>query len=196
MRIVFSLMVAAALVLTSCSPVPKTTESMKVLEAEVQETIVLFEKEDPGIRRFFEQSAGYAVLPKVFKGALWIGGAYGKGLVYQNEKLIGYCNMSQATLGFSFGGDFLREIIFFRTQADLDRFKSGEYTFSAQATAGGLTAAQAAKADYKDGMAVFCYGRFRADGRRFHRRPEIRVCAAPQSLTPTDFVQNKTQCRF
>ncbi|NLK41031.1 MAG: hypothetical protein GX298_03115 [Planctomycetes bacterium] len=155
MRIVFSLMVAAALVLTSCSPVPKTTESMKVLEAEVQETIVLFEKEDPGIRRFFEQSAGYAVLPKVFKGALWIGGAYGKGLVYQNEKLIGYCNMSQATLGFSFGGEFFREIIFFRTQADLDRFKSGEYTFSAQATAVALTAGAAAKADYKDGMAVF-----------------------------------------
>jgi lipid-binding SYLF domain-containing protein len=155
MRIVFNLMVAASLVLTSCSPVPKTTESMKVLEAEVQETIVLFEKEDPGIRRFFEQSAGYAVLPKVFKGALWIGGAYGKGLVYQNEKLIGYCNMSQATLGFSFGGEFFREIIFFRTQADLDRFKSGEYTFSAQATAVALTAGAAAKADYKDGMAVF-----------------------------------------
>ncbi len=148
-------LMTAAILMASCSSVPKTTESMDVLEAEVEETVALFLKQDPGIRRFFEQSAGYAVLPKVFKGALWVGGAYGRGLVYENERLVGYCNMSQATLGFSFGGEFFREIIFFRTPSDVNRFKTGEFTLSAQATAVALTAGAAAKADYKDGMAVF-----------------------------------------
>jgi lipid-binding SYLF domain-containing protein len=63
--------------------------------------------------------------------------------------------MGQATLGFSFGGEFYREIIFFRQQQDLDRFTTGEYTFSAQVTGTAITAGAAAKVDYKDGMAVF-----------------------------------------
>ncbi len=148
-------MAVALLLLAGCSPVPRSAESMDVMEAQVAETINLFKERDPGIQRFFDQSAGYAVLPRVTKGAFWIGGAYGKGLVYENDRLIGYCNMSQATLGFSFGGEYFREIIFFRTANDLRRFKRDEYTLSAQATAVAITAGAAAKADYKDGMAVF-----------------------------------------
>ena len=63
--------------------------------------------------------------------------------------------MSQATLGFTFGGEYFREIIFFRDKEDLDKFKAEEYTFSAQVTGVALSAGAAAKADYKAGMAVF-----------------------------------------
>ena len=38
---------------------------------------------------------------------------------------------------------------------DLDRFKSGDFTFSAQVTGVALSAGAAAKADYQRGMAVF-----------------------------------------
>lgn len=138
-----------------CSPVPSRRETKEVLEAEVTEAIAMFKEMDPGIQRFFDQSAGWAVMPKIFKGAFWVGGAYGKGLLYENGRLSGYCSMSQATVGFSFGGEFFREIIFFRDRADVEKFKSEEYTFSAQATAVAVTAGAAAKADYKDGMAVF-----------------------------------------
>ncbi len=150
------LMVAAIGVMgVSCATVPKTEEARDVLSAEVAETIAALKAKDPSIDRFFEKSYGYAVLPKVFKGAFWVGGAHGKGLVYEQGKKVGYCSMSQATLGFSFGGEFFREIIFFRDEADLDKFRWGEYTFSAQATAVALSAGAAAKADYKAGMAVF-----------------------------------------
>jgi lipid-binding SYLF domain-containing protein len=63
--------------------------------------------------------------------------------------------MKQATLGFSLGGEYFREIIFFRDKTDLDAFRAEEYTFSAQATGVAATAGAAAKADYKSGMAVF-----------------------------------------
>jgi hypothetical protein len=56
---------------------------------------------------------------------------------------------------FVSAANFFREIIFFRDRADVEKFKSEEYTFSAQATAVAVTAGAAAKADYKDGMAVF-----------------------------------------
>ena len=146
-----SLMVAGI----GCATVPKTEEARDVLSAEVAQAVAALKVKDPSIDRFFEKSYGYAVLPKVFKGAFWVGGAHGKGLVYEKGRKVGYCSMSQATLGFSFGGEFFREIIFFRDAADLDRFCWGEFTFSAQATAVALSAGAAAKADYKSGMAIF-----------------------------------------
>lgn len=138
-----------------CSTVPEKKESRDVLSAEVKEAIALFKSEDPTIQSFFDNAYGYAVLPRVTKGAFWIGGAYGRGEVFERGRKIGYTGLSQATIGFSFGGEFFREIIFFREKQDLDRFRTGEFTFSAQATATAVTVGAAAKADYKDGMAVF-----------------------------------------
>jgi lipid-binding SYLF domain-containing protein len=138
-----------------CSTAPEKPESKAVLSAEVNEAIAVFKSKDPGIQQFFDNSYGYAVLPKVFKGAFIAGGAYGKGEVYEQGEIVGYCSMSQATLGFSFGGEYFREIIFFKEKNDLDVFKMEEYTFSAQVTAVAATAGAAAKADYKSGMAVF-----------------------------------------
>lgn len=148
-------MASVMVVGVGCSTVPKTEEARDVLSAEVAQAVAALKRKDPSIEQFFEKSYGYAVLPKVFKGAFWVGGAHGKGLVYEQGKRIGYCSMSQATLGFSFGGEFFREIIFFRDVEDLDRFRWGEFTFSAQATGVALSAGAAAKADYKAGMAVF-----------------------------------------
>lgn len=142
-------------VICGCSTVPEQKESKAVLTAEVEEAIAIFKKKDPGIKTFFKDSYGYAVLPRVFKGAFWVGGARGKGEVYEKGKFVGYCSMSQATLGFSFGGEYFREIIFFRDKKDLDEFRTEEYTFSAQVSGVVVTAGAAAKADYKDGMAVF-----------------------------------------
>jgi lipid-binding SYLF domain-containing protein len=149
------MIVCVAIVLAGCATAPEKPEAKLVLSAQVNEAISIFKDKDPQIERFFKQSYGYAVLPKVFKGAFWVGGAYGRGQVYEKDTMIGYCDMSQATLGFSFGGEYFREIVFFRDKADLDQFKAEEYTFSAQVTGVAVTAGAAAKADYKAGMAVF-----------------------------------------
>jgi lipid-binding SYLF domain-containing protein len=144
-----------AIMLASCAIAPEKPEAKAVLSAESNEAIAIFKDKDPDIQRFFDKSYGYAVLPKVFKGAFLVGGAYGKGEVYEQGKMVGYCSMSQATLGFSFGGEYFREIIFFRDKNDLDVFKTEEFTFSAQITGVAATIGAAAKADYQAGMAVF-----------------------------------------
>jgi lipid-binding SYLF domain-containing protein len=144
-----------AIVLAGCAIAPEKPEAKAVLSAKVNEAIAIFKEKDHDIQRFFDKSYGYAVLPKVFKGAIWVGGAYGKGEVYEQGKMVGYCSMSQATLGISLGGEYFREIVFFKEKNDLDVFKTEEYTFSAQVTGVAATIGAAAKADYKSGMAVF-----------------------------------------
>jgi lipid-binding SYLF domain-containing protein len=150
-----TVILTVSLFFAGCSAAPEKPEGQAVLSSQVSEAIAVFKDKDPSIDKFFKKSYGYAVLPKVFKGAVLLGGAYGKGEVYEAGQMGGYCDMSQATIGFSFGGEYFREIIFFKDKSDLDRFKADEYTFSAQATGVALTAGAAAKADYKSGMAVF-----------------------------------------
>ena len=45
-------------------------------------------KVDPGLKKFFDDSAGYAIFPNVGKGGFIIGGASGNGVLYQGLSLI------------------------------------------------------------------------------------------------------------
>jgi len=155
MKKAISCILLSAFIMAGCATAPERPESKAVLSSQVNEAVAIFKTRDPSIDKFFTQSYGYAIFPKVGKGAIWIGGAFGRGEVFEQGKMVGYSSLSQATLGFSLGGEFFREIIFFREKPDLERFRFGEYTFAAQATGVALSEGVAAKADYKDGMAVF-----------------------------------------
>ena len=143
------------LITCGCEVEPKKPEDKADLSSDVAEAVALMKAKDPSIQKFFDKSYGYAVLPKIFKAALLAGGAYGKGEVYEQGVMVGYCDMKQISGGASIGGEFYREIVFFKDKKDLDKFKGDEYTFSAQATALVIVWGAAAKADYKDGMAAF-----------------------------------------
>ncbi len=149
------LLLCVASVGMGCATRPETPASRNLLTAEVQEAIALFKVRDPGIQAFFDRSYGYAVLPRVAKGAWVVGGAFGQGEVFAGGVKVGYCSVSQASVGFSFGGQYFREIIFFRDKLDLNRFTVGDFAFSGQVNAVAITAGAAAKSDYQDGMAVF-----------------------------------------
>jgi lipid-binding SYLF domain-containing protein len=138
-----------------CEVEPKKPEGKAELSSDVDEAIALFKAKDKSIQKFFDESYGYAVLPKIFKVAFLAGGAYGKGEVYEQGVMIGYCDMKHISGGGSIGGEFYREIIFFRDKKDLEKFKGDEFTFSAQAKAVAIVWGAAATTKYKDGVAVF-----------------------------------------
>src|SRR4051812_45560916 len=71
----------------------------------VEATLKRLEKKDPGLRQFLKEAYGYAVFPSVGKASLVVGGAYGRGAVFERGKLIGYATISQMTLGVQIGGD-------------------------------------------------------------------------------------------
>lgn len=132
----------------------KPKEEGKV-DSDVVESINQFKQRDPGLQRFFDQAYGYAVFPTVGKGAIGVGGAYGKGQVFERKKLIGTSKLVQLTIGFQWGGQAYSELVFFQNKAALDRFKSGNLEFSAQASAVAITLGASATADYENGVAVF-----------------------------------------
>ena len=82
-------------------------DSTNKMELDVKLAILNIMAKDPTIEAWFENSAGYAVFPKVGKGGFIIGGAFGRGLVIVNEQVEGYTSLSQATIGFQIGGQGL-----------------------------------------------------------------------------------------
>ncbi|NNF95391.1 MAG: hypothetical protein HKM94_00500, partial [Halobacteria archaeon] len=124
-------------------------------EKKARETIAQFKKKDPKLKAFFDKAYGYAVFPTVGKGAIGIGGAHGKGVVFRGGKAIGSTSLTQVTIGFQLGGQAYSEIIFFKDKRTLDNFKAGNFEVGAQASAVAATAGAAANADYEKGVAIF-----------------------------------------
>ena len=114
-----------------------------------------FVNSDGLMKNLFANAHGYVIFPNVGKGGLGIGGAAGNGAVYEKGILIGMAKMKQVTIGFQWGGQAYREVIFFESKADLDRFKENKFEFSAQASAVAVTAGAAANVKYKDGVMIF-----------------------------------------
>ena len=121
-----------------------------------RQTVRLFQKTDPSLEVFFEEAYGYAVFPDVYKGGiLLLGGARGEGYVFEQGRLIGRSSITQLNFGPQLGGQAFSEIIFFRTQSDLEDFKKGNYELSAQASAVAVNGGVAAKSEYSNGVAIF-----------------------------------------
>jgi lipid-binding SYLF domain-containing protein len=116
---------------------------------------------------FFKKSYGYAVFPTIGKGGLGIGGAHGKGRVFVGGKHVGNSSMTQVTIGWQIGGQAFSQIIFFEDAVAFDNFTSGNFEFSAQATAVLITAGASAEANTGGGMAAGVSGG-RNDARTAH----------------------------
>ena len=121
----------------------------------IQKTIDTMLVRDPDLQRFFDSAHGYAVFPTVGKGAIGIGGAHGKGEVFEGGRLIGRSSVTQLTIGLQLGGQAYSEIIFFKDRDTLVDFKNGNFELSAQASAVAITAGASKDASYDRGVAVF-----------------------------------------
>jgi len=125
------------------------------LMADCDEAKAGFIKTDSLMSHLFDSSPGYVIFPNVGKGAIGVGGAAGNGILYEKGNAGGMASMKQVSVGFQFGGQAYREVIFFENQAAIDRFKQNKFEFSAQASAVAVTAGAAANVKYRDGVMVF-----------------------------------------
>jgi lipid-binding SYLF domain-containing protein len=126
------------------------------VQAQSQQAIANFKAKDTSLATFFANSAGYAVFPDVGKGGLIVGGAHGKGMVYEKGgNPIGKATMSQASIGAQVGGQTFAQVIFFQTPAALADFKSGKFEMSTDVSAVAVKEGASTQANYKNGVAVF-----------------------------------------
>ena len=146
---------AGLLALAACSTAPATTEGKMELRHSSADALALAQNNDPSLRDLIRKSAGFAVFPSVGKGAIGIGGAYGKGDLYQNGAVVGYCDITQGSIGFALGGQAYTEILVFETPDAVEIFKNGNFRFDAQATAVALKSGAGANAKFANGVAVF-----------------------------------------
>jgi lipid-binding SYLF domain-containing protein len=150
----FFLLIPGFFIISFSSVAQKSSKDKKVV-ADAGEAKADFIKTDGLMSSLFNNAYAYVIFPNVGKGAVGIGGATGNGAVYQNGKLIGMAKMTQVTIGFQWGGQAYREVIFFENKEALDRFKEDKIEFSAQASAVAATAGASANAKYVDGVMIF-----------------------------------------
>ena len=145
----------ASMYLSGCATAPRTEVERERLADNAQTAIREFTEKDPGMTELFDNAYGYAIFPNVGRGGAGVGGAYGRGVVYERGRMIGYCDLSQGDIGFQFGGQAYRQVIFFKDERALNRFTRGQLAFAAQASAVAATAGASADADFSDGVLVF-----------------------------------------
>ncbi len=114
-----------------------------------------FIKEDALMKALFDKAYGYVIFPNVGKGGLGVGAASGNGVVYERKMMVGMASLSQVTIGFQAGGQAYREVIFFESKKEMDRFKESKFEFAAEVSAVAVTAGASANAKYTSGVMVF-----------------------------------------
>ncbi|HXB94133.1 MAG TPA: lipid-binding SYLF domain-containing protein [Puia sp.] len=110
---------------------------------------------DSLMQNLFNNAYGYVVFPSIGKGAFGVGGASGRGTVFEKGAVIGKAKMTQVTIGFQVGGQAYREVVFFQEKSALDRFKENNVEFSAQVSAVAAKSGASGNAKYTDGILIF-----------------------------------------
>ena len=116
-------------------------------------------KKISSLKPYFKKARGYAVFPNIGKAGFGVGGARGKGEVFEKDNVIGSTTLTQVSIGFQLGGQAFSQIIFFKDKKSLNRFTEGNFEFGASASAALISEGANASADYSDGVAVLTFSK-------------------------------------
>ena len=141
--------------LVGCAAAPKEPAERVELQANAEQTLAELKQADQSLDGVLDDAAGYAVFPTIGKGGLIIGGGYGRGTLFEDGRVTGYTDMTQAAIGALIGGQSFTELVVFKTPETLSNFKKGNFTFGANASAIALNKGAAAATEFKDGVAIF-----------------------------------------
>ncbi|MBP0903696.1 YSC84-related protein [Mariniflexile gromovii] len=153
MKTLKKLMIACVTLIT-VTAVAQTNKDKEIM-ADAQKAKSTLIAKDAGLEKFFKNASGYAIFPNVGKGGLIVGGASGNGVVYENGTAIGMTSLKKINIGLQAGGQAVIEVIFFETDAALEKFKQGNYEFSAEASAVIAEEGKSEHVGYSDGVMVF-----------------------------------------
>ena len=157
---VIAVLISFMTISEGCSTAPKSDGDRTAVKMNAAETLKLFKFTDPSLEDNLNKAAGYAVFPGITKGGAGVGGAHGYGVVYdKTHKQVGWCDVSQGTIGLQLGGQSFSELILFEDEYAMERFRRGEFALAAQASAVAAASGAAATAKYKDGVMVFTMAR-------------------------------------
>jgi lipid-binding SYLF domain-containing protein len=135
-----------------CATAPKTTSEQGGLEARANATIDEMSAHDPDLRGALSSAAGYAVFPDIGKAGAGVGGAFGRGVLYQNGRPSGFVKVEQGSVGAQLGAQTFAEVLILSDAPTVERLKRGELAAGADAGAVALTAGALAHAQLGNGV--------------------------------------------
>jgi lipid-binding SYLF domain-containing protein len=153
-KMTFIALVAGAGLAAGCATAPKTPEARENLKRDAQATLQTMKDRNPYLGAQLDQAYAYAVFPRVGKGGVVVGGAYGKGVVYEGGRHIGYVELTQAGIGAQLGAQTFAELILFANKQELDELRRGGWDVGASASAVFLTSGRAEAFDLGQGGPV------------------------------------------
>tara|TARA_B100000686_G_C16698483_1_gene921961 strand:- start:169 stop:702 length:534 start_codon:yes stop_codon:yes gene_type:complete len=103
---------------------------------------------------YFEKAYAYVIFPKIVKVGFVLGGAGGKGEIFQGDELIGCSRLSQAKVGLIWGGNSYSQIIFIQNKETLKKFMEGNFEFGGDVSGQFFTKGGGIVAAFKDGIAI------------------------------------------
>ena len=139
--------------LVGCATAPASRADQEALLAEAAATLRRMRAEHPGVELIVRHYS-YALFPTVIKGGLVLGGARSQGVVYEQGRPVGYCDLTQGSVGAQAGAQTFSELLVFANKTALDRFKAGQVTLAADASAVVLKTGVTTEASFIDGVAV------------------------------------------
>lgn len=141
--------------LTNVISIAQTTDSIPELSKESNTVLKSMMDNDPELKTFYDNAYGYAVFPKVTKGAITVGAAMGSGVVYKKHEIVSTSKLKQLTVGAQIGGQQYSEVIFFQNETSFDNFMNEKLKFDAQASVVAMKSGASFDAPYLNGVAVF-----------------------------------------
>ena len=150
------LCVAVLLVLGACGTSKPSPSETSNLQAQAATTLNSMTAKDPGLPGLLSSSVAYAVFPNIgAAGALFAGGAYGKGILYEHGQPTGYVELKQGSVGLELGGQTYAELVVLQAPGAVADLKAGNLKLGAGASAVVIKAGGAAQARFESGTAVF-----------------------------------------
>jgi lipid-binding SYLF domain-containing protein len=98
----------------------------KEIDASADAAMDRFYKQVKDAKEVVKQAKGLLVLPNVKKGALIIGGEYGRGALRVGGKTVDYYSMISGSIGFQIGGQAKDIIIAFMSDEALKKFRASK----------------------------------------------------------------------
>ena len=165
-----SILAAAAVIMTGCqssstppqsstsaseSSTPQSASNRMAMNEQAQAALQQMTAKNAKIQDVVNNSYAYAIFPEVGSAAVGVGGASGKGVVYQNGQVVGTAKLDQGSVGLQVGGQTYSELIVFKDQDAYNRFTNGNLNFGAQTSATIVKAGAGGVAPFENGVAIY-----------------------------------------
>ena len=126
---------------------------------------------------FFEDAYAYAVWPGITRAAFGFGGAWGRGVVVEQDEAVGTVSYWQFSSGIQAGAKNFSMIVFFKDKESLESLQRGEMQFAGQAGIDVVTMGAHGTPTYNEGVAIIpltnlgLMGEFSASGVKYRYKP-------------------------